>query len=303
MKKQFRLLICLVLCCLVLLQLPHVGAAPLDTRAEAALTLQYQNDGVAFGGLRVRVYRVAEAFENGMFGLIAPYSGYRVNIHGITQQSQWQAVADTLSGYIAADAIPADREVTTDDLGVARLESLQTGLYLVEQAVAQTEDGTYLFNRFMVYVPTPQADGTYVYDVQAKPKCIAFTPKTHYSVTKLWQDEGSPIARPQAVTVEICHNGVPVTTQILSSENNWTYNWTVSGEDDGGWTVAERSVPSHYTVTVSQNGNVFSIINTCDFPPDIPQTGDSFALLPWILGMCISGLLLLILGIRAGRRK
>ena len=296
--KTKRLLLCLLLVCL-LLQPLRIGA----DQPEAGLLLTYSKDGQAFEALQIRIYRVAELFEDGTYGLTGVFAGYPVNIYGITNQNQWQAVADTLSGYIAADSIPADREMTTDEAGAAHFENLLTGLYFVEQVVAEREDGRYLFNRFMVYVPTPQSDGTYVYQVEAKPKCVAFTPKTHYTVTKLWQDEGSPIARPQAVTVAIYHRGQLQHTQILSAQNNWSYTWTVEGEDDGQWSVAERSVPSHYEVSVSQNGNVFSIVNTAESVRPTPPTGDSFAPLPWILALSISGLALLVLVLYGRRRK
>ena len=67
--------------------------------------------------------------------------------------------------------------------------------------------------------------------------------------------------------------------------------------------MAERTVPASYTVTIQENGNDFLVINARKPQTDIPKTGDTFTPLPWILGMSISGILLLILGLAGRRRK
>ena len=140
--------------------------------------------------------------------------------------------------------------------------------------------------------------------MEAKPKCVSYVPKTQYTVTKLWQDAGNTTNRPKEVTVQIFKDGALHDTQVLNAQNNWSYNWQVSSEDYSKWTVVEQSVSSHYTVTVKQNGTNFSVINTRKGAnPDIPQTGDSFTPLPWILLMCISGMLLLLLGWYSRRRQ
>jgi hypothetical protein len=127
-------------------------------------------------------------------------------------------------------------------------------------------------------------------------------PKNQYSVTKLWQDGGSQDLRPKEVAVDIYQDGVLYETQILNAENNWTYTWYVADEELHQWTVAERAVADSYKVTIRQNGSHFSIINTHQTPPDTPQTGDSAAPMRWILLMCFSGIVLVILGIYNRRR-
>ena len=139
--------------------------------------------------------------------------------------------------------------------------------------------------------------------VEAKPKCTNFVPKDKYTVTKLWQDGGNHELRPESVTVDIYKDGELFETKILNAENNWSYTWYVSGEDQGKWTVTERSVTEPYKVTVQQTGNTFSIINTLESEPNAPQTGNSFTPLPWILGMCLSGVSMLAIGIYDRRCK
>ena len=304
MKKRIlpRILL-MIMCFAALCPLCAQAVTPLDPDAEASLTLRYQKDGVAFADLPIGIYRVAEAFPDGSFQLIAPFASYPIDIHGITAQEQWQHIAQTLCSYIVADQVAPDYETKTDTDGTVSFSNLETGLYFVREVVAENTSGTYVFNRFMVYVPTPQPDGSYDYAVEAKPKCTNFVSKDQYSVTKLWQDSGNQNLRPEEVTVDIYKDGVLHETQVLNTDNNWTYTWYVSGDDQGNWTVAERTVPDGYKVTIQQNGSAFSVINTRQTTPEAPQTGDSFTPLLWIMLMCFSGVMLVILDCYSRRHK
>ena len=307
MKKRVLPFLCLLFLCVGMLCPPSVEAVtPLDTTAQTSLTLHYKREGTAFPGLSVGIYRVAEAFADGTFELIEPFSGYPVNIHDITRQDQWLTAAGTLHAYAVADQLQPDGIATTDKTGVARFEGLATGLYLVQQVVAEDNSGKYLFNHFLIYLPTPRPDGTFLYDVEANPKCVYYVPKSEYRVTKLWQDSGKEGDRPKSVTVDIYKDGQLQESQTLNAANNWSYVWYVPADADGQWTVAEQSVAEAYTVTIRENGGSFSIINTLrgETPtPDIPQTGDTFSPMPWILVLCLSGCVLLILGIYGRRRR
>lgn len=307
MRKRILPLLFLVIIGFALLRPGSAGAAaPPDPNGDASLTLYYQKDGKAFANLQIGVFRVAEALPDGTYELIEPFASYPVNIHGITAQEQWRNTASTLRAYIVANQVAPDWEAQTDENGMVQLPDLDTGLYLVREVVTENSDGTYVFDAFMVYLPTPQPDGSYDYTVEAKPKCSNFTPKTQYTVTKLWGDGGSQNARPKEVTVDIYKDGALQETQILSAGNHWSYTWYVSSEDRGQWIVAERAVLPPYKVTVQQNGSTFSIINTCQTQPQTPQaphTGDSFTPLPWILAMCFSGIMLLLLGLYSRRQR
>lgn len=305
MKKTVLFLCTMILCAAVLCPVCAFASTPLDPAAEASLTLYYRKEEKGFPGLKIRIYRVAEAFPDGTFGLIEPYASLPVQIHDITVQEQWKNTAMTLTSYIVADQIPADRTGETGGDGAVSFDALKTGLYLVSQAVAEDDEGTYVFNQFLVYLPTPRPDATFEYAVQAHPKCVKYVPKTEYRVTKLWQDSWLQTDRPAEVSVDIFKDGVLQETQILNAGNNWSYRWYVSEDDPGVWTVAERSVSEWYTVTVQQNGASFSIINnhrSNQDVPDSPPTADSFPPIPWILGICLSGMAVLILGIYRRRR-
>ena len=302
MRKRILAILYLAVCCLMLPR-PlgvHATTSP-DPGTPASLTLYYQKDNQAFPDLPIEIYRVAEALPDGTFELIEPFASYPINIHGITVQEQWHTVAQTLYSYIVANQVAPDRASHTGEDGIVLFPDLDTGLYFVQEAVAENTEGTYVFNRFLIYLPTPQADGSYDYTVEAKPKCTAFIPKTQYTVTKLWQDAGSQVLRPKEVTVDIYQDGILQKTQVLSAANNWSYTWQVDAEDTAKWTVVERTVKDPYEVTIRKNGAAFSIVNTWQDPTDIPPTGDTFALLPMLLIAGLSGVMLLLLGLRSRR--
>lgn len=302
-KNVLRWLCVMVFCCALFRPLQVNAVNALETERPCSLTLHYTQDGTGFSELDIRVYRVAEAFADGTFELVSPFSDYPVNIHGITSQKEWKDVATTLTAYIAADQVQPDRTETTDSDGTAAFAGLETGLYLVCGVVVENGTGTYQFDDFMVYLPTPR-DDTFEYDVEAKPKCTSFVPKTEYQVIKLWKDAGDSGARPVSITIDILKDGVLRETVVLSADNDWSYAWTASAGDEGKWTVAERDVPQGYQVTISENTTTFTITNTStpeqDGPPD---TGDSLVLWPWVLACCISGSLLLILSIYRERKQ
>ena len=105
--------------------------------------------------------------------------------------------------------------------------------------------------------------------------------------------------------VDIYKDGQLWESQVLNGENNWSYVWYVSEDDNGIWTVAERDVNEFYTVSIQQNGGSFTIINNhAGDPdnPDLPQTGDTFSPLLWVMIMCFSGIMLLVIGVYGRRR-
>ena len=299
MKRIWIICLLAVFC----LALPVDAAAQeLETDRVCSLKLDYSQDGVAFPGLQIAVYRVAEAFQDGTFALIAPYDTFPVNIHGITSQSEWRAVATTLVSYVTAEQIAPTATAITDEQGMALLESLPTGLYLVRGAVAQNETGTYLFNDFMIYLPTPAADGSLLYELEAKPKCVNFKPAAQYRVVKLWKDLGLEEGRPVSVTVDIYQNGQLHTTVELNEDNQWSYSW--SDHNGAQWHVVERNVPEGYQVSITEHETVFTITNTNPTPPPPPpSTGELFQILPLAMGLCLSGLALVLLWLRGNRHE
>lgn len=267
------------------------------------MTLHYAKDGTGFSCLEIRIFRVAEAFSDGSFDPIPPFSGYPVNIHGITSQAEWKITATTLISYIAANDVQPDRTEKTAADGSVVFSDLETGLYLIKGITTENDTGTYLFEDFMIYLPTPDPEAGFDYDVEARPKCSSYVPKTEYKVVKLWKDDGYSGSRPKSVTVELRKDGTLQDTVTLNSGNSWSHSWKVSANDTGKWTLAEKDVPGEYTVAISEQSAVFTITNTRKAPASQPpKTGDTFAFWPWGMTMCLSGSLLTIVSIYHKRK-
>lgn len=300
MKKTF------VWCILALLLwsmiLPFgAAAADLDPSVKGSMTLHYTKDGTVFPELELSVYRIGQIHVDGTFDLVEPYSAYPVSIQGITTQQEWRDVTQTLTGYIAADQIQPDHITHTDENGAAVLADLESGIYLIRSVKVELNSGIYLFEDFLVVLPRQQEDGSYDYDVEAYPKSSHSAPTDTYSVIKLWKDEGRETARTEFITVDILKDGVLYETVQLSPENDWHYTWTTT-DTAAVWQVVERDVPEGYTVSVTQRETTFTVVNTAtdtpDNPPDDPpETGD--LLNPWlyVMLMCLSGLVLLLMAV------
>ena len=302
MKKRIICWLCLlVLCCSVFLPV-GAEAAALETGRKCSLTLHYTRNGVNFSGVQAKIYRVAQAFSDGTFDLIPPFRSYPVNIHGVTSQTEWKDIAFTLSAYISANQVKPDFTKKTGEDGKAVFDNLPTGLYLVQEVRVDNNQGIYLFDEFMVYLPMT-ANGEFDYDVEAIPKCSDYTPKTEYSVLKLWKDEGFKDKRPKSIKVEILKDDVVQETVELSEKNNWSHKWYVP-DGTGTWTVVELDVPQPYKVSIKEKETAFVITNTYPRPPqEAPKTGDTFPLRQCVLVMCLSGMLLMTMGILYKRKQ
>lgn len=293
--------ICVVLCIMALPVHALTVSGP-GTAQPCSLTLHYAQNKVGFEDLEIRIYRVAELRTTGDIVPVAPFDAYPIGLDSIDSQREWQMAAETLAAYIAADGLQPDAVGTTDATGTVVFSNLEMGLYFVEGVVAENSSGIYQFDEFMVCLPTSQGGGQYLYDVEATPKCGSYIPVEEYKVTKLWKDSGNSDGRPASVTVDILCDGVLQEQVALNVENNWTYTWRTTART-GKWTVVEREVPTGYRVTITENETTFVITNTFDVPPEIPSTGDTSSLGLYVVMLSVSGLALLFLGTRGGRRK
>lgn len=289
--------IIILLCILALVGTMAVSAATLETDHPCGLTLHYARGENLFADLPIAIYLVAEFDSNGNYTATEQFAGYPVKIHNIENQSQWQEAADTLVSCIVADGLAPTVVENTDESGDVVFSDLTPGLYLVLGADVATDSESFRFQPFFVFLPTPVREtDTYLYDIEANPKPGQITPHTEYTVVKLWKDKGAA-SRPVEIIVDIFCDGELQETVTLSKENDWSYTW-LTGRTDGVWTVAERNVPKGYTVTVTSRENVFTIVNTTDTTQqNRPGTGDTAPVELYVMTACVSGMLLLIMGV------
>lgn len=316
MRKLITSLLCTMLFCTVF----SVAASAATT--SATLKINYSAEGAFLPDVEVNIYRVADMDIYGNYYLEPPFSDYSVNLQSIKTQQGWDDLATTLLGYIDADSISPSIIALTNDYGQAIIKYLPRGVYLVAGLRIVNGYTIYDFEPFFVVLPSDKGDA---YVKEANPKWSSYIPQTEHTVTKLWQDSNNSQNRPQQIEVEIYKDGQLHSTEILNSENSWKYTWQANA-DATIWTVAEKNVPAGYTVTVSENNGHFSIVNSfvpVDDPDDkddkdkdkdkdkdipakdvhVPNTGDSYARYIYAILMCLSGLLLIILGIYRSRKQ
>lgn len=310
MRKLTMLLCAVVIFCTAFTLSAH-AASP----QYGSITVTYSAGEAVFPDLEINAYHIAD--YNGYFELTDTFSSYPVNISNVKNQQEWKNLATTLEGYIYADSIPSDCMIITDEDGVVIMDYMDVGLYLILGVTANDGYTVYEFEPFFTYLPNRQADGSADYDIEVTPKWSSYIPQTDYSVVKLWNDTVNSKNRPQQVEVEIYKNGTLWQSQILDSTNNWRYSWQADA-DDTKWSVAEKNVPDGYSVSVTENNGMFSVVNSYAPKPNpdtpnntpvtapeinIPDTGDTSSTSLYTALMCISGLLLLILGVYRNRNN
>ena len=218
-------------------------------------------------------------------------------LNGVQTQGEWDVIRTTLEALILGSQIAPIKTAETDAEGQVCFPDLAPGLYL--SSAVQAEDCS--FAAALVALPDLDAGGSWQYEILVATKPTLTPPQPEplqFQVLKLWRgDEGSD-KRPVSVTVDIYRDGVLHETVTLSEGNNWSYRW--SAEDDGArWQVVEKDVPEGYTMTVEQGKTTFTLTNILHDRPNIPppDTGDRSNVLLYAVIFCVSGLLLVALGL------
>ncbi len=298
MKKWIVRLVCVAV--LLSLCLPMSVTAAIEQNHPASLTLVYQHDGVAYEDLEIRIFRVADISDEYDFTLSGQFADYPVQLYHITSQAEWKVICQTLESYIWADGLVPTATAATDEKGTVQFENLTPGMYLTMPITHLGQDFTTEFYGFLTVIPDPVEDGSLNYDVTAYPKSSQYNPgygdSRSLKVVKQWKDSGFEEHRPDSVKVDIYRDGVFVTTVKLSAENNWSYGWTTEA-DDAVWTAVERDIPPEYTVTIETKDDTIILTNVRTGEDDPPKSGDSTVLWPYVLGMCVSGCLIVLLAL------
>lgn len=288
------------LCCvLMLLSLMPGARADLGQYLEpdrlTTLTIRYHTPGTVF-----RVYRVADVDDSVAFTLLSPFDGYHIDLRRDMTSTEWQALADTLTGYAAADGVSPLAVKQIDADGAISLTGLQPGLYLVVGQGYDEGEDIYTMTPTLISLPNYREDGWWQYDVEISPKwSVRPIQREDLQVVKIWRDAGSGVSRPETVTMELYCDGVLYDAVQLCRENNWRHTWT--GLDSRHtWNVVERGVSSPYQVSISRQGTTVTVTNAVytSHPsttpvPDLPQTGQTWWPVPVLAA---AGMLLFIGG-------
>ena len=298
-----------------LLLLPAL-AAEIDTDKDCTLTFESEYDGRPLEGVRYHLYYVAEV--SGSSAAMTPvneFSTYPVSFD-CKSTADWEALAQTLVGYVQKDKVSAAYNAVSGDSGEATISGAKCGLYLVIADQMKKDNNQYSSQPFLIFLPDkdPQSDD-WNYTVTAKPKfsCVSIPEKTiTKKVVKVWDDKGSESSRPEEITVILYRDGKKYSEVKLNSANRWVYEWT-GLPADGDYSVVEK-VPSGYQVKIEVLGNAFRITNSkhvLPTPPTpskvtpkpsgkLPQTGQMW----WpVAALGISGLVFVLLGVTMKKGK
>ena len=289
-----------LLFCVMLLQQTVFAADPEKT---GSIRLNYS----AVDNAEFKVYRAGEITDNWEFVLTGAFQDIPADLNDLDTEAMTE-LSETLAAYAAADGIEPDYSGRTDENGQVVFEGLTKGLYLIIGESVIWDGMRYDPVPFLLTVPSQDAEGEWNYQTEADVKYETSVPEkeeTEYKVVKYWVGDGSGIARPVRITVDILKDGVLFDTQTLTAENNWSYSWTA--EDNGSvWQVVEREIPEHYTVKVEKNKTMFLLTNTYtgDTPEEVPKTGDSSVPLLPVTLLSLSGMVLILTGLAVrGRRE
>lgn len=262
----------------------------IDTSKKGTLRLSYScditedniNNPTPVTGVTIHLYRVASVNEGGEFAWLSPYTDISeissVEVNSISDADTWNSLVTPVKTYIYSNGISDDATGSSDSDGIATISNLDLGIYLVvtDTLVDDSNNCTYTFTPFFTSIPTidPETDTwvydngqEYVVDVTAKCEYYLNPVSVDYDIYKNWVDYDSE--RPSSIEVKIYLDGSLYNTVTLSSSNSWHYSW--SYEEGHSWTISE-TVPSGYSVSYSQSGNVFTLTNTgTENPPEYQQ--------------------------------
>lgn len=172
------------------------------------------------------------------------------------------ALAEKLSAYVSANAVPSQK-IVTDAQGKATYSNLRLGMYLVKQTGAV--EGFAPCAPFLVTVPMETSTG-YQYQVDASPKTDVVR-LTDITIKKVW-NAGSSTGIPASVTVQLLRDEEVVETATLKAQNDWKVTFADMPISDD-YSIKEVNVPKGYKATYSHKGYEFTVTNT----PALIQAG------------------------------
>ncbi len=321
-EKKFHGAIVRLLCLFMLLCfLPcDIFAAPLITSRTplinidepVSLTVSFRHETEAIPNASFAVYRIADVSDDAVFTPADDFKMYPVSFENL-DTAGWNALSNTLAGYVLRDKPAAAAKGRTDADGILTLSELKTGLYLVTGESCIVGSNVYIPQPFLICLPNLTTEDVWEYDVPAEPKYDLREnppqPSTvERRVLKVWDGDGDGAARPKEITVQLLRNGSVYEEVTLSRENSWRHVWEHL-DASFEWSAVEKDVPKDYTVTVTREGVSFLITNTFagavnppvdPDDPKLPQTGQLWWPVPVLAFM---GIVLFFAGFALKKRN
>ncbi len=301
-KRRFNILALVLAMSLVL------GAAPALAAGETSGSLTITE---AIPGTTISLYQIQTKGDDNTFTTTSDFAKYSMDLELETSE-EMRSAGTTLMSYILADQPTAFRTANVGDDGTVSFTDLPFGLYLAMGTTGTVDGKKYEQGPVMAYLPATEDDGTVVYDLTSNIKRSPLEEKDSYTVTKVWSDNDST-SRPKSIKVQLWQDGQKYGQQVtLSGDNNWKHTWS-DLEKGHKYSVTEVSVPTGYTVKITEESGQFIVRNTKSSggketptptpvtPSRLPQTGQLWWPVP-ILAVLGIGLVLIGL-LRSGKKK
>lgn len=229
----------------------------------STLTLLFHYEDVILSGVKCKLYYVATYVYGEGLALAGDFVGLPIVLE-MDGSHQSSALAQTLVAYAEAHAIAPHSEATSNEQGRITFSDLPPGLYLISSDNLIDGEAVYSFAPSLLVLPAEHEDGSMIFDMTAYAKCAAHDPSGEeitYRVIKHWDDEGFEEYRPQGIEIAVLCNGEPYLLATLTALNGWSFEWTVP--DDGSvYRVVEVNLDGRYSVIITAEGTIFTMVNT-----------------------------------------
>ena len=249
-------------------------AVSVSAESTTNLKLKMVDGGNPVAGVSFEIYKVGQLNQAGDAVLTGKFAEYPVALNMDGEDTSAQANA--LFAYAKKENLTPDATAKTDAQGVAEVETLSAGLYLVAGLPVKVNGVRYTTEPSLISLPAKNQDGEVVADFVMQVKFSKEeTPAQTVSrkVLKIW-DDTSKETRPASVKVYLLKNGTVYDTVELTSKSQWRYTWE-NLDADALWQIVE-DVPKGYTVSVELEGSTFLLTNTAtENPPETETTAPS----------------------------
>lgn len=297
-RKMFKLYLSLIV--IICIMVSPVLAAQIDDKHNASLTISYKDNDKVISGAEFKLFRVADISDTGGYTLSGDFASYSVSFENLTNVG-WTDLAGTLAIYAERDNIKPLETGVTNSGGKLTFTGKSVGLYLVTGNKCSLGKYVYTPEPFLVSLPSLDVNNTWEYNVTSEPKFSSENPSspddpntpnnpnppgggggggsttTSRTVIKKWKDNNNKNGkRPESIVAQLLKNGKVQSTVILNEENGWQHTWSNLNRIYN-WEVAEETVPDGYTVSINNDGKIYTITNTSEDIsqiPDSPSVGD-----------------------------
>lgn len=162
-----------VLVGILLCHMPIQAKELVDTSATCSLSLQLSEDETDFIDTVVTIYKLADVDSFYEFDLIEEFETCDIEVNAETESLLAESTSN-VSAYITEYDIISTASEITDENGTVVFQNLTVGMYMVNVDSYTSGDSIYIVDSFIVKLPLLEENGSYLYDVTAKPKSSSY---------------------------------------------------------------------------------------------------------------------------------